>query len=546
VKKLVTLFSYYRGYSVLGMAGFLLLGLVNSPALGVEQVGLYDVFETRVANSKTYSNPFDFNVIELRAIFTSPSGSKINFFGFYDGDGNGGQTGNVWKLRFMPNEIGTWTYTYTWTDGTPGGSGSFAVVDTGLPGPLKIATDNPWYFMTARGDPFHARPYDMHGNGSLTPPPYSWTDQYNDYIDDRVKDIDTYVVSRGYNMVMNNGPGWLMFPGHNWWYFNGTTTNLDRFHIRTWISWEREINHYRANRIYVFPFGLIAQWDVNTVGNSRIARFYRYFVARNAPYWNLFGYGLTWEWWEGWTESTVTSWMNNPKNWNPFGTLLTIHDSMPSSFDSWGGFTMRQYQESTNDVFNSRSGGQGGGAQGPFLNKPIIGAEDLWECVEGPCGAQGIRRGAWGEMMAGVIPLYSEWGGDGIDPRGNGAGEPEVLRMFDFFYSKTRYRHYQPLNSLVSSAARQVASGIPGEEYLVYDEDGGSISINLSGAPSTKSFSVLWYDPKTGAQQSGGSVSGGATRTLTSPFSGDTVLLLGGQPQDNLPPAPPTALRVAQ
>jgi hypothetical protein len=109
---------------------------------------------------------------------------------------------------------------------------------------------------------------------------------------------------------------------------------------------------------------------------------------------------------------------------------------------------------------------------------------------------------------------------------GNGKGEAEVRRMFDFFYTKTRYRQYGQLNQLVSKAARQIASGIPGQEYLVYDEDGGSLNIDLSGVPSETNFSVLWFDPKTGVEKSGGSVTGGNFTNLTAPFSGDAVLLL--------------------
>jgi Putative collagen-binding domain of a collagenase len=79
---------------------------------------------------------------------------------------------------------------------------------------------------------------------------------------------------------------------------------------------------------------------------------------------------------------------------------------------------------------------------------------------------------------------------------------------------------------LVSSLGRQIASGIPGHEYLVYDENGGSITLDLSGVLPTADFSVLWFDPETGFEQNGGRVAGGAFRTLNSPFAGDSVLLL--------------------
>ena len=72
------------------------------------QVGIYEVFEAEIINTNSYSNPFNFNEIELQVVFTSPTNENHNFFGFYDGDGNGGQSGNVWKIRFMPDAIGTW------------------------------------------------------------------------------------------------------------------------------------------------------------------------------------------------------------------------------------------------------------------------------------------------------------------------------------------------------------------------------------------------------------------------------------------------------
>jgi hypothetical protein len=69
-------------------------------------VGLYGIFERATTNTKPYSNPFDYRVIELRMQFTSPLGKRYEFYGFYDGDGAGGQRGKIWRFRFMPNETG--------------------------------------------------------------------------------------------------------------------------------------------------------------------------------------------------------------------------------------------------------------------------------------------------------------------------------------------------------------------------------------------------------------------------------------------------------
>ena len=116
--------------------------------------------------------------------------------------------------------------------------------------------------------------------------------------------------------------------------------------------------------------------------------------------------------------------------------------------------------------------------------------------------------------------------------------------MLDFFYSNTMYRKYSKFISLVSASQGQICSGVGGEEYVVYDEDGGSVAIDLSSDSGT--FSVLWYDPKSGSVQAGAAVSGGQVTTVSSPFSGDSVLLLknaASPPVDNISPNEPTNLR---
>lgn len=505
-----------------------------------EQVGLYGVWEMQAINPRKYSNRFDFNEVELQATFTAPSGKKINFFGFYDGDGNGGQTGNIWKLRFMPDELGTWNYSYTWTDKTPGGSGTFTVVDTGLPGPLKIASDRSWFFMTARGQPFHARPYGMQDYGPRIGSSSGWEKNSQEYIDT----LKTKVVARGYNMVMASGPNRFR-DGRNYWWQN----QRDIFDVAVWGEYEKVLHFALDNHLYFFPFDGMAEQSAFGMPVSRFTKyigrliplfdrpvgrvtpvFKRYMVARYGALASFMGYSPTWEWPEFWNEPAANDFMSEIRNWNPFPTLLTAHDSSRASFTGWMGFSMRQASGKPDNIFsgNCRRCGHHGGVQAPFDNMPILASEDIWEAPpkepDYPQNATEVRRGAWGIMMAGVIPVYSEWLWDFF--KGNGQGEPEVRRMFDFFYSKTRYRQYQQLNQLVSKAVGQIASGTLGQEYLVYDQDGGSITINLSGVPLATIFSVLWVDPKTGVEQSGGSTTGGASKTFVAPFSGDTVLLL--------------------
>jgi hypothetical protein len=53
-------------------------------------------------------NPFlDFRLV---VHFTGPKGQVYDVPGFFDGDGEGGALGDVWRVRFAPDQKGTWQY----------------------------------------------------------------------------------------------------------------------------------------------------------------------------------------------------------------------------------------------------------------------------------------------------------------------------------------------------------------------------------------------------------------------------------------------------
>jgi len=55
-----------------------------------------------------FPNPFlDYR---LQVTMTSPSGSSYLLPGFFAGDGHGKGTGNLWQVRFSPDELGDWSY----------------------------------------------------------------------------------------------------------------------------------------------------------------------------------------------------------------------------------------------------------------------------------------------------------------------------------------------------------------------------------------------------------------------------------------------------
>lgn len=63
------------------------------------------------------NQPNPFLDYRLNVIFTSPSGRKYSVPGFFNGDGNGAYTGNIWSVRFIPDEIGKWKFVSSFRQG---------------------------------------------------------------------------------------------------------------------------------------------------------------------------------------------------------------------------------------------------------------------------------------------------------------------------------------------------------------------------------------------------------------------------------------------
>jgi len=80
-----------------------------------------------------YRQPF--GDVLVTATFRHESGRTHQVFGFYDGDGQGGQEGSVWKVRFMPTEPGRWTWATAATPPDPGLHGLAGTVFAGPPAP---------------------------------------------------------------------------------------------------------------------------------------------------------------------------------------------------------------------------------------------------------------------------------------------------------------------------------------------------------------------------------------------------------------------------
>ncbi len=144
---------------------FLIFGLLNAsqnltPTVRVsevnsETIGLYEKFEIIVSIEQvSYLNPYDPDQIDLQAYFTAPSGKIWKIFGFWDDYQNAQQ----WKVRFSPDEIGTWTYYLTVRDKSGTGQSSsykFTAIQSNYHGWVQLNPQNPHYLKYADGSSFY-------------------------------------------------------------------------------------------------------------------------------------------------------------------------------------------------------------------------------------------------------------------------------------------------------------------------------------------------------------------------------------------------------
>jgi len=98
-------------------------------------VGKWKRFEVAFSNPTYTGNPFD---LEFDATFTYvATGRTVKQLGFYAGN-------NTWKIFFMPDTEGEWTYTTRSPDSDlDSRTGSLNCISSNLPGPL-VPVGNRW------------------------------------------------------------------------------------------------------------------------------------------------------------------------------------------------------------------------------------------------------------------------------------------------------------------------------------------------------------------------------------------------------------------
>jgi hypothetical protein len=479
----------------------------------VRTVGQWDRFETSLHASKTYEDPF--RDVTLAASFTSPTGRVIRIEGFYDGDG-------TWRVRFMPDELGTWRYEMELGDRAAASGGTFECVASTIPGMLDVDAANPMWFGFRGGR--HRILRSLHVGDRFFAS--NWPDEK------RTAFLD-WADAQGYNMLSiashylnreseGRGLGW---DTPDLW---NDERRLPR--PEEYAKTEAILDRLAERGIAVFPFaGFFGKASDFPRDQNDQQLYIRYTLARIGAYWNiLFNVAGP----EPNLPSSVYLESDDVERLgrairkaDPYGHPLSVHNRTgddPYRDSDWSTYGVLQGPKTTNRGRLSR-----GLLESHHPEKPLYAQETLWagnRYHKEPYTVVDLRKNAYVIGMSAAALNFGDMDGNSssgfsgtleLDARVQQRHDI-VHRVWDFFETVPYYR-MQPAQDFVS---RGYCLADPGREYLVYLEDGGTVDVRIDGGP----YLIQWIDAQnTFDRRYGGSTDDG--QDLAAPADGDDWLL---------------------
>lgn len=475
------------------------------------QVGQWNRFEAAVTNTRGYSNPY--NDVALNVAYTKPDGSIINFWGFYDG-------GNTWRIRFMPDQIGTWRYSATFSDGRAGISGSFNCVASTTPGMISRDESNPRWFGFKGGR--HVLLRSFHGGISLFASNFS--NQDREAFLDWAQDQDYNMLSVGNHSTESASPT------RTW--DNPKLWPLDAAEYR---QLETTLNKLADRRIIYYPFGGIFPQTWLPESSTDRSRLIRYYLARLAPYWNIVlnVAGPEPNLRNYLSSSEVNQLAAEIRSRDVFGHVLGVHNrdgDDPYRISNWSSYATLQ-EESTS--LSSRSAYLLRNHTG---SKPVYAQETLWmgNTLQPAWTLTNLRQHMWVHMMSATTYNVGDMNGrsfsgfsGSLDLSDRVQSRHDVPKQIWDFMETVPFYRMRPRQDLVNTG---FALAEAGQHYLVYLPAGGAVSVNVG---SGSSYAVAWVNARNpiNDQRTGGTTTNG--QNLRAPDSSDWVLQLvkqGGGP----------------
>lgn len=240
------------------------------PAATATPVPRWGRFEATIIQSRSFRDPFRDVVLDVT--FTRPDGRSMAFWGFHDG-------GRDWRIRFRPDQTGTWRWEAKFSDGAPGARGTFTCTDAGRPGPIVVHAANPQWFGRAGGDALLIR--GLHVGDRFFA--RNWDDPASDADGNPRAAFLDWARAQGYNLLSvashylnraaaGRGEGWH-------------TPRLWPLNPAEFRLLEGMLDDLAARGFLVYPFAGFFGRDANLPREPADQTLYlRYALARLAPY----------------------------------------------------------------------------------------------------------------------------------------------------------------------------------------------------------------------------------------------------------------------
>jgi hypothetical protein len=485
----------------------------TSAAAASPDTARFDTAEVVLHSAAVYDggqgSPNPFTDVALTADVTAPGGRTFTVDGFYDGDGAGGQSGDVFKVRVFADEAGTWTWaTHSNVPSLDGRTGTF-LCSGNLPGvfakgPLVVDPQRPRGFRYREGGAVYLLSKFL---DRAAPDPLKWS---HTLFSELLTDADRQAfLDRHAGMKLNKMNVYLANQGDysgvstTPWLGTADANDKQRFDLARWHLYERWTLALRdagfAAHLWFFADGS-GFGDLPPADRKRLLA---YGMARLSPYVNTL-FTLMTEWQEGWTTAEVEDHMEFLTQHNPWDRLATVH-GLPGDFSfpdaPWADFLDLQVALTSDHatVHAHTLRNRALAAKPPLAEEFGLGQEDMAN-----------RQKAWAAFTGGAA----------------GSGTGAFLRPLAEFLAAIPFERMAPADELVLGGGAY-ALAEAGKDYVFYLYDGGTVQVDLGAAAGT--FAARWFDPRTGAFQSAGAVGGGGPRDFTAPAAGDWVLHLSLQ-----------------
>lgn len=523
-------------------------------------------------------SPNPFLDYRLQVAFTAPGGKRYNVPGFFDGDGNGGSRGNVWRVLFSPDETGRWTFEASFRKGPqvaisldPGAGeatafhgvkGSFEVAPTPADAPgylkwgrleyvgkfylkfrdgpywIKGGTDEPEDFLAYVGftnTPQAKHRYTNHVQDWLPGDP-DWDGGKGKAIIGALNYLSAQHMNNLYFLPMNIGGD-----GKNVWPYLGHidpkgSTNDDNLHfdLMKLRQWETVLDHAQRRSIFLHfvlneaEHGNKNELDETALGVER-KLYYRELIAR-------FGHhvALQWNLCEEYNldiklaPDLIKSYAEYIHAVDPYGHPITVHHAgkLPKAWEPFLGFklfpiTSFQFRDTSIVEYWRKASRDAGWPQ-------VVSVDELFPDNASPTNVDRYRREyTWPIYLSGGQIEYILQ--DLIKTDDFRKYEPvwrHAWHARKFLEENLPFWEMEPMDQLLTGAAKyqgtnNLATGQvfakPGEIYAVYVPVGDqSGALDLSAARGK--FSLRWYNPRTGEFTSGSRViEGGKPVALGTP-----------------------------